>query len=367
MANIVTVSGMFGDNKTYFADNPVVITISGLAWPGTSPFNIVRVQVRDSNGNAVGDFPMDTGGQSSISLDISTALQALWADIDFDGEVAAARTARGGTQSSHQRSYRTYTLYITTEYLASDGVFTTTVCEDENGNTSIPGGQCLIGGRTEYERSMITDSSKRDVSALQHTGIRNGDASTKPTGSPERVGAGSITSWVDVESTYTKTIFYPADAVAEPDDYPGSALSGAWNGHVPVVLRDSQDYVDFLFVNRRGAVETCSGQALEAMGIDVATDQYSRVERPAFSPSRSLMNISSGGRRSWSMSSGYQTREWAEWWVLEFLMARQWWMLYNGSYVPVTVKPSRSSMGIYDRSKQQLPHVDFTVTLALEG
>ena len=48
-------------------------------------------------------------------------------------------------------------------------------------------------------------------------------------------------------------------------------------------------------------------------------------------------------------------------------MARQWWMLYNGSYVPVTVKPSRSSMGIYDRSKQQLPHVDFTVTLALEG
>ena len=79
------------------------------------------------------------------------------------------------------------------------------------------------------------------------------------------------------------------------------------------------------------------------------------------------MAIASGGRRSWGMSSGYQTRDWAEWWTLEFLMAKQWWMLYKGRYVPVIVEASKKSIDIYDKTKQQMPHVDFTVTLALEG
>ena len=51
----------------------------------------------------------------------------------------------------------------------------------------------------------------------------------------------------------------------------------------------------------------------------------------------------------------------------EFLQARQWWMLYKGKYVPVTIEAAKKSVNIYDRSKQQAPHVDFTVTLALEG
>ncbi len=48
-------------------------------------------------------------------------------------------------------------------------------------------------------------------------------------------------------------------------------------------------------------------------------------------------------------------------------MAKQWWMLYKGRYVPVIVEASKKSIDIYDKTKQQMPHVDFTVTLALEG
>jgi hypothetical protein len=79
------------------------------------------------------------------------------------------------------------------------------------------------------------------------------------------------------------------------------------------------------------------------------------------------MAIAKGGRRSWAMSSGHLPREWAEWWTTEFLMARQWWMLYKGGYVPVIVEPAKKQTGIYDRTKQQMPSVEFTVTLALEG
>ena len=333
--------------------------------------------VSDDDIQIVGDFRADTGGQTSVSFDISSALRAIWSGYDFndtDAEVAKAKAALTGSRAQTvTRAMRTYILRIYTEYLdSSDGEFTTTQCSvliDGVRYTDIPGGQCLMGGMTEWERSLITDSRDRDVSHFEHTGIRNGDASTKPTSSPERVGKTSITSWVDVSNAGTQSIFY------SPTYNSGQGQSDGTSAHAPLVLRDtSQEYVDFLFLNRRGAVETCSGQTLESMGINVKVTQYSRTSRPSFNPVRSLMAIGQDGRRSWQMSSGFVSREWAEWWALEFLggKRKQWWMRYpigdaNGTYVPVIVEPSKQNISIYDRSKQNMPHVDFTVTLALEG
>ena len=380
---------MFGSGHTYFADSPVVIDISGLEWSGSSPFNIVRVNV-NYNGETIGDFHADTGGQSSISFDIQSALRAIWSDYVYSGEVEAANDAKDGKTTGLNsiilsgggytaktdgidffgtnqgvRAFRSYSLEVLTEYLDSqDGEFTQT------SSGTFTGGRCGIGGLTELERSLISNKVDADMSHWEHTNQRNGDASTKPTSSPERVGKTSITSWVDVSNAGTQSTFY------SPTYNSGQGENNGTSAHAPQVLRDTtQEYVDFLFVNRRGAIETCSGLMKEAMNIDVSTTQYARVERPAFSPSRSLMAVGTDGRRSWSMSSGYVTREWAEWWTMEFLggKRKQWWMKYKGpgmsaaTFVPVVVKPAKSSTGIYDRSKQGMPHVDFTVTLALEG
>lgn len=366
--NPVKVSGMFGEGKTYFANSPVIIDIEDLYWgdPVTSPFTIVRVEVV-YNGQVVGKFSADTAGGTSMSFDISSALRAIWSDYDFAEEVDAAQFALGLSDGvSALREMRNYILRIYTEYISSDdGVFVTTQCKDKDGNTDIPGGQCVIGGFTEWERSQIDDKSDADVSHLEHTGCRNGDASKKPVSSPERVGRDSITSWVDVQAGSTKSIFYPSKILSEKDDV--VIRPQGWEGHPPIVLRDSIPYTDFLFVNSRGAVETCSGQMLESMDIDVEVQQFRRVERPTFRPSRSIMSIASVARRSWNMSSGLQTREWAEWWTMEFLTAKRVWMRYKEQFVPVTVTPAKKSVNIYDRSKQQMAHVDYTVTLALEG
>ncbi len=149
-SNTVTISGMFSkpneQRKTYFADSPVVIDISGLQWseegqPVTSPFTIVRLEVvYDSK--VVGEFKADTGGQTSISFDISSALRAIWSDFDYGKEVAAAKNAAAaastvttafepsgdGYDQNGVRSYREYFLRVYTEYLDSDdgGVFTQT-------------------------------------------------------------------------------------------------------------------------------------------------------------------------------------------------------------------------------------------------
>lgn len=348
---------MFGSGHTYFAGSPVVITISGLEWGETvtSPFTIVRVYVY-YNSKKVGEFKADTGGQSSISFDISSALKNIWSDYDFDSEVNAA--SLNGVAS---RSYRSYSLEVLTEYLDSqDGEFTQT------SSGTFSGGQCALGSYTEWERSLAGSSADADLSYLEHSNLRNGDASTKPTSTPERVGRSSITSWIDVSNAGTTCRYYAASATPEDDSQ---------SAHPPLILRDNQEYVDFLFLNRRGAIETCSGLTKEAMDIAVDVKQYARVGRPSFRPSRSLMALGTDGRRSWQMSSGYVTREWADWWAMEFLGGKHklWWMKYKGpgqsaaAYVPVIIEPSKKSVGIYDKNKQQLPHVDFTVTLALEG
>lgn len=364
----VTISGMFGGGKTYFADSPVVIDVSGLQWPsGSSSFNIVRVEVL-YGGTVVGDFRCDTGGQSSVSFDISSALKAIWSGYGFTGEVAAADSAKdssgvGGVTPGTDgadfvqngvRRYREYSLIVYTSYLDShDGQYTPA------SSGLITGGRCAVGRLTEWERSGMSTKEYADLSYWENTNLRNGDASTKPTGSPERVGRDSITSWVDVNSSGTRSVFYPKGTA-------GGSSDGT-EAHAPLVLRDSIPYTDFLFVNRRGAVETCSAPALEAMDIEVDTQRYAMIGRPSFSPARSVMAIASGGRRSWSMSSGHQTREWAEWWAMEFLTSSRHWMFYGGRYVPVIVEPAKRQTGIYDRAKQQMPSVEFTVTLALEG
>ena len=347
---------MFGTGKTYFNGSPVVIDITGLQWSGTSPFNIVRIDVADTDGKVIGDFHADTGGQSSISFDIQSALRSLWSDYDYSDETSAAAKALTATSKDGQaflRKYRSYSLKLQTEYLDSKDQLPI-ITESQ----SFAGGQCMIGALTEWERYNIDKPEDADASHWQNSNLRNGDASTKPTSTPERVGKSSITSWVDVSDDGTTSVFFPAAAPVAAD---------VADQHAPIVLRDTRDYRDFLFVNRRGAVETASALMMESLEISIDSDTYNRVERPTFKPTRSIMEMASGGRRSWGMSSGYVDRYWAEWWVREFLQSSHHWMLMDGKYVPVTVSSEKKSVSIYNKAKQELAHVDFTVTLALEG
>ena len=321
--------------------------ISGLEWPANTPFHVVKLHVNSQDGaNGAREFMFqgETGGGSAISFDISSALRALWSGYDFSDEVQAANSAVNGQGEEHiyERSLRYYSLLASTEFIHDDGMFTTTHSREFNG------GACTLGGSTEWER--YKNIVGPDTSTLSSV-----TPSTKPT-AIERVGVNSITSSMDWGSDGEQEQTYYSAAVTPAGYY----------------RDESHDYADFLFVNRRGAVETCSGMILESESIEVSTSHYAKVGSPTFIPSRSLTAIASGGRRSWSMSSGYQTREWAEWWALEFLMAKQWWMRYpvgetTGTYVPVIVEPAKKESVIYDRTKQEMPSVEFTVTLAFEG
>lgn len=345
----VTVSGMVASGRTFFADSPVVVTVQVTGWGQKSPFTILRLEVI-YNDKVVGRFKCDTGGQTTMEFDISTALRAIWSDYDFSTEVYYVNM----DQNMYSRAARAYKIKAYSEYMDTDGELVTATSGE------IEAGKCVMGGWTEWERSVIRWDTEGDVGYADGSNLRNGDASTKPVSSPERVGSESITSWTDVSTSGTQSYFWPATSSGSPDSA---------SPHAPIVIRDSIPYADFLFVNRRGALETCSALVKEQMQIAKETKQYARAERPTFAPSRTLMAIGTDGRRSWQMSSGKQTRDWVEWWTMEFLGGRRrlWWMKYKGSYVPVIVEPAKKATTVYDRSKQDLESVEFTVTLALEG
>ncbi len=146
MANIVIIEGQF-NKDSYFADSPVIIRVSGLAWPSInpSPFTVVQVNVVYGD-KVVGNFHADTGGQTEITFDISSALQAIWADYGYAAELTAANG-----RSSTTRVYRSYSMEVYTEYLSDDGVFIQTH------SGSFSGGKCMIGGLSE--KSSVTSST----------------------------------------------------------------------------------------------------------------------------------------------------------------------------------------------------------------
>lgn len=142
----------------------------------------------------------------------------------------------------------------------------------------------------------------------------------------------------------------------------------------------SNKYIDFLFVNRLGGIEDACIKTHEALYYNIQKTTFKSISAP-YSDSQTVLLRSSrtGSNPRWDMSSGFVTREWAEWWAGEFLAACSHWMKLPSErlsvrtgevqevWVPVTIKPKSEDVTVYNRADSSPMHVDFTVELAYEG
>ena len=322
-------------------------------------------------------FQAEIGDNDNIDFDISSALRAMFAGYDFATEVEQANAALANINTEPLRMTRNgldYRLLCHTEYIREDGV--PVVSPDY---VSSVNSWAVMGRWTEYERyaKMSHEGLSWMFGTVEGIGAAGMLATTKPA-EYEMIGPDSIVV-VGVITYYTAeqdSSDSDSSDSAEDDNpittlqlfYPQRACPDkVFMLHGQIYMRTDAATVDFLFVNSRGALESVSAITKEAETIEVTTTQYALVGRPTFKPNPSITAKATGGRRSWSMSSGHVSREWAAWWTLEFLMAKQWWMRYDGAYVPVTVQPKSKDTNIYDLTKQEMASVEFTVTLALEG
>ena len=337
----MTIGGITGQ---YFAGSPIIVTLGEFGFPANATFKQVVLEVTTTfqSNTAMYPFTAEVGSEASLSFDISSALRAAMSKYDFASEVAAANAAIGGTQGTVQRSAASFTLSAYTKYML-DGILYTGSTITNNGGTAVLG---------EW------DELERYLGNTQPLGGSPVVATAKPTADVERVGADSVITTLVNDTGTTEMKFRNASAES----------AAAFTRQGRTVLRDSeQEYVDFIFVNKRGAVEAVSALTRESLTYKVKTTEKTLVTGPTFVPSRSTTAYAEPTRGTFKLSSGWQTREWLAWWATDFLRARRWWMRIGGRFLPVTVKPDKESVEIYDRAKQEIHSVDFTATLALEG
>lgn len=192
----------------------------------------------------------------------------------------------------------------------------------------IASGTATYGSLTELERKQGTSFANR---------------STKPT-TGERYPAGHVSlSCTDTAITHTTRETATSD--------------------LPMV--------EFRFVNQRGAIEDAVCVTRQALSYNhKQRNRYTNVGMPSAPQAVSIRNTRTKIRPSWKLSSGYVTREWAEWYAAELLASDNVWINLgtpsSPSWQPCVLTPEENVL-VFDESNPDALHIDFTCELALEG
>lgn len=131
--------------------------------------------------------------------------------------------------------------------------------------------------------------------------------------------------------------------------------------------RTNTDGVHFLrFVNGFGAVENIAVCAKDKLSYEVSGVTHSLVQEASMRPTDRRYATKNQPVGVYELSSGYVSKRWAEWYVQDLLTSPMVWMQLNGKWVPALIE-SKDDCIIYDRTKPEMPHVDFTLRLAIDG
>lgn len=142
-----------------------------------------------------------------------------------------------------------------------------------------------------------------------------------------------------------------------------SSLTGPITGY----YRTNTRGVHFLrFINGFGAVENIAVRAKDKLSYEVSGETHSLVQEISTRPTDRRYATKSQPVGVYELSSGYVPQRWAEWYVQELLTSPRVWIQIGGKWVPALIEAEDDCV-IYDRSKPEMPHVDFTLRLAIDG
>ena len=159
-----------------------------------------------------------------------------------------------------------------------------------------------------------------------------------------------------------QVISVPSDSV---DGYFvfSSDLTRSFSGH----FRNNRNGVHSLrFINGFGAVENISVRSRDKLSYEVSGENHSLVQEIGVRPTDRRYSTKSQPVGVYELSSGYVPQRWAEWYVQELLTSPRVWIQLGGKWIPALIEASDECV-IYDRSNPEMPHVDFTLRLAVDG
>lgn len=170
-------------------------------------------------------------------------------------------------------------------------------------------------------------------------------------------------------SIFTGGILVPKSIQIKTDSLSlGNVIIGttAQQGKQAYIVSPHSDMRCFVFINSFGLLESVTAITKESMKYDIQSNLYVVPQEIGFKGNTQVVNYASLPTSSFEMSSGFVNREWAEWWINEFIVTRKAWILLNGRYVPVAIIPEET-VSLYDRSKPDLMAVNFNVRYSFTG
>lgn len=274
----------------------------------------------------------------------------------------------------------TQTMYAAKFKLTYKEAFVDGMVEIEEGEVISEEYKALPGSLTEYER--LTASSADTASILGDGRI----LSRKPAG--ELIPKG-IDFYLPAVDTKNDTLAYSVQQGDVKNDYsqftggalvpksirvttadlkPGSVVIGtaAQAGKTAYIVTPNSDMRHFLFINGFGLLESVTAVTRDALKYSIQSELYAVPQEIGFRGNTQVVNYATPPAATFSMSSGFVSREWAEWWINEFVVTRKAWMLLGGRYIPVAILPEETNE-VYDRSKPDLMAVNFEVRYSFTG
>lgn len=360
-------------NKLNFAANPIVVKVRTNQTTAGTEKSFLRIvcsyTFNDVSFSSIPDFsgelsqPVEDAGEAAFNLsDASqTILNRMMAELDMNGSALSASFA-----VSLNATFREVWLFENQEV--------------EGESLSMTSIAVVPGRLTDYEMLTMDDidlesmaSSVKLMSRKPDAGILyrgetlvvpmlyTGMATVTNTASVGGVQIGSASRLLNGRATYQS----------------GIELSGSADGELTVTsthlasfsgyYRANPAGVHFLrFINGFGAVENIAVRSKDKLTYAVEGEVHSLVQEASVRPTDRRYAVKSQPVGVYELSSGYVPQRWAEWYVQELLTSPRVWIQLGGKWVPALIEAEDDCV-IYDRTKPEMPHVDFTLRLAIDG
>lgn len=324
-----------------FANNPMMIWVdTGTGtYPEGSTHRLLYIVLTFSSGKPY-TFKREVDNGQTVDVDVSSAFRSQLHD----------EYMRDFSASSRSNSNVSATVKCHAEYMLDGEMITgaevTFAFLGSNNLYGIPGGcsEMLRLGLDEPDPKAV-------IEGIGHFTVK------PPSGEVINQGDNVFSTTYSSHRTSTSVSTASTLGVMEVD-----------GGSRSVYVESNPNRHELYFLNQFCVFESASALSLESLTYPIDTNEKSIVNSPSFLPRATLLAVHSAPHGTLKLSSGFVTRDWADWWITEFLCARRHWIkLPSGTVVPVVVTPDGDTQTVYDRSKQELIAVNFSVKSALGG
>lgn len=320
---------------TVFSANPVIINVSAGSFPEDAAFRQVVLGVTSQGKRREFRTEVASSGEG-VTFDVSSAIRSLIPELSSS---QVCSFLEGGPSLTYPSC--SFSLDVHDEYLQKGELIKTAA-------SSNSGGRGIMGGLSEARRM----TSSPDVSSS----MSGSDFSFKPSsgelfleGMPyltASLSSSSVTSSRSVMAAGAKTV----------------------SGRGVYVMDGSRPLSSNLclaFLNPQGVLETVCAMGKGASQPEASAVRYNRYSEPSYRPTQSITQGVAPLYRKFSLSSGYVTREWMNWWIFQFGGSERFWIRVAGAWYPCIIE--RPSAESFNQEKQSLQSYDFAAVLAVEG